>query len=121
MYLRRLAAGLAVAAALTVGTPVLTASPAAAVDCWDPNEQSGGTYVKTKNGESAVYHHGPYGSCPGGGVYTRTVNFTCHYQNSAGSHWFYARDIGWIYHSYLSMSGSEWPARTCTRRDLSAS
>ncbi|MFD3417709.1 hypothetical protein [Streptomyces decoyicus] len=54
-------------------------------------------------------------------MYTRTVNLTCHYQNSADSHWFYARDIGWIYHSYLSMSGSEWPARTCTRRDLSAS
>ncbi|WP_031080279.1 hypothetical protein [Streptomyces sp. NRRL S-118] len=116
MYLRRLAAGLAVAAALAVGTAVPTASPAFAADCWDPNEDSGGTRVETKNGESAVFHHGPYGACPGGTVYRRYVYLTCHYQNSYGSHWFHARDIGWIYHSYLSMSGSEWPDRTCTRR-----
>lgn len=114
MHLRRLAS-LGVAAALAVGTPVLTASPASAADCWTPNEQTGGTWVNTKDG-APVYHIGPYGSCPGGTVYDEwIVNLTCHYQNSAGNHWFWARGIGWIYHSYLNMSGSEWPARTCTR------
>lgn len=88
------------------------APTSAAARCWTPNQQSGGTYVTPKDGESVVYHNGP-AACPGGTAWTSLVNLACKYKNPAGNWWFYARGIGWVHHKHLSMVGSDWPARTC--------